>query len=177
MCKKLQIFIDTPFVGQKLKWYFQVSNRRVYPLINFQEILHPTSCYLSLPVYQFSRKFPASLFFTYTNEKNSTLPAVIRAYLLIKFEEKFQSTLLLEQPLYQRPKSKVFWNENKIRRIWALNTNVRKIDMHSLFLSKYIQVQNYKSINSKPLLGSIFSIEFELLVQTFLFIFLRYYIL
>ena len=31
--------------------------------INFQEIFHPTLCYLSLPVYKFSIKFPASLFF------------------------------------------------------------------------------------------------------------------
>ena len=34
-------------------WEFrtQISNRRVYPLINFQEIFHPSRCYLSLPVY------------------------------------------------------------------------------------------------------------------------------
>jgi hypothetical protein len=35
----------------------------------------------------------------YINDFFSTLPAVIRAYLLIKFEEKFQPTLLLEPPL------------------------------------------------------------------------------
>ena len=33
---------------------------------------------------------------TYTNEKFSILPAVSKAYPLIKFEEKFQATLLLE---------------------------------------------------------------------------------
>ena len=38
-------------------------------------------------------------FFTYTNEKFSTLPAVIRASPLIKFRKEFQSTLLLEPPL------------------------------------------------------------------------------
>ena len=35
----------------------------------------------------------------YTNEKIYTLPAVIRAYPLIKFEEKLQPTLLLEPAL------------------------------------------------------------------------------
>ena len=44
--------------------YSQVSNRRIYQLINFQEFFHPTYCYLSLPVYQYSRKFPAFFFFT-----------------------------------------------------------------------------------------------------------------
>jgi hypothetical protein len=58
-----------------------------YPLINFQEIFHPTCCYLSLPVYQFSRKFPASLF---SPEQMKKFPP----YPLIKFEEKFQFTLL-----------------------------------------------------------------------------------
>ena len=43
-------------------------------------------------------KFPASLFF-HKWKKKSSLPAVIRAYPLIKFEQKFQSTLLLEPPL------------------------------------------------------------------------------
>ena len=35
------------------KWILnsQVSNRKVYPLINFQEIFHPTRCDLSLPVF------------------------------------------------------------------------------------------------------------------------------
>ena len=41
----------------------------------------------------------------------------------------------------------VFWDGKKMRRIWALNPNVRKINMYILFLSKYIQVKNYKSIN------------------------------
>ena len=48
-----------------------------YPFINFQENFQPLC------------------FFTYTNEKLSTLPTVIRAYprLHIKFQEKFQPTL------------------------------------------------------------------------------------
>ena len=67
-----------------------------------------------------------------------------------------------------------FEMKKKMRRMWALNLNVRKIDMHIFVLSKLYQSKNYKSINSKPLLGSIFTIELELLVQIFLFGFLRY---
>ena len=65
------------------------------PLINFQKFFHPTRSYLSLPIY-FQENFLPFCLFTYTNDFFSTLPAVSRAYLLIKFEEKFQPTLLLE---------------------------------------------------------------------------------
>ena len=64
---------------------------------------------------------------------------------------------------------KVFWNEKKNGRMWALNSNVRKIDMHIFVLSKLYQSKNSKSINSKPLLGSIFTIELEVLAKIFLF--------
>ena len=47
----------------------------------------------------FQDNFQPPCFFTYTNEKISTLPAVIRAYPLFKFGQKFQATLLLEPPL------------------------------------------------------------------------------
>ena len=46
--------------------------------------------------------------------------------------------------------------------------------MHIFVLSKLYQSKNYKSINSKPLLGSIFTIELEVLAKIFLFRFLRY---
>ena len=46
------------------------------------------------------RKIKPPYFFTYTNDFFFTLPTVIRAYLLIKFEENFQPTLLLETPVY-----------------------------------------------------------------------------
>ena len=69
---------------------------------------------------------------------------------------------------------KVFWDGKKMRRIEALNPNVRKIDMHIFVLSKLYQSKNSKSINSKPLLGSIFTIELEVLAQIFLFRFLKY---
>ena len=45
-CKELGI---QPLCVRSL--FSQVSNRRVFPLNNFQEIFHPTRCYLSLPVY------------------------------------------------------------------------------------------------------------------------------
>ena len=57
--------------------------------------------------------------------------------------------------------------KKKMRRMWALNLNVRKIDMHIFVLSKLYQSKNYKSINSKPLLGSIFTIELEVLPRFF----------
>ena len=47
----------------------------------------------------FQENFQPPSFFTYTNKRFSTLPAVIGAYLLIKIEEKFWPTLLLDSPL------------------------------------------------------------------------------
>ena len=46
------------------------SQREGYTrLLIFQELFHPTRCYLSLPIYWFSRKFPASLFFQLNKQK------------------------------------------------------------------------------------------------------------
>ena len=79
-----------------LRWQI---HRRIYLLINIQEIFHPIYplFFEPSPSIDFQENFqPPSfsptIFF-------STLPDVIRAYPLIKFEEKFQSTLLLEPPL------------------------------------------------------------------------------
>ena len=47
----------------------------------------------------FQENFQPPSFFTFTNKRFSTVPAVIRAYLFIKIEEKFWPTLLLEPPL------------------------------------------------------------------------------
>ena len=76
-----------------LKWkgipaYYFSGNFPPYPLLLEPPRLLIFKKISSLPV-----------FFTYTNEKISTLPAVIKAYPVIKFEEKLQPTLLLEPPL------------------------------------------------------------------------------
>ena len=54
---------------------------------------------MDVPCIKFQENFQPPCFFIYTNEIFSTLPAVIRAYPLIRFEEKVQHTLLLEPPL------------------------------------------------------------------------------
>ena len=52
LCNRSQILGQTSLSGV-LPWLYassvknKVSNRRIYPLINFQEIFHPTRCYLS----------------------------------------------------------------------------------------------------------------------------------
>ena len=76
----------------------------------------------------FQDNFQPPCFFTYTNEKFSTLPAVIRAYPLIKFEEKFQPTLLLEPPLVLETQEYVHWQ-------WTFNLSpldLVKSNIHGL---------------------------------------------
>ena len=53
----------------------------------------------AFPFIDIQENFQLFCFFTYTNEKFYILTAVITAYQLIKFGQKFQSTLLLEPPL------------------------------------------------------------------------------
>ena len=48
------------------------------------------------PFINIQENFRLFCFFTYTNDFFSILPADIRAYLFIKFRQKFQSSLLLE---------------------------------------------------------------------------------
>ena len=70
-------------------------------IVNFQEIFHPTRLIWFIwasRFIDFQEHFQPSCFFTWTNEKFSALPAV-RAYLIIRFEEKFEPTILLEPPL------------------------------------------------------------------------------
>ena len=51
------------------------------------------------PFINIQENFQPFCFFTYTIEFFSILPAVIRAYTLIKFGQQFQSTFLLEPAL------------------------------------------------------------------------------
>ena len=63
------------------------------------EILQKIVAFSKYMNFNIQENFQPFCFFTYSNEIFSILPAVIRAYPLIKLGLKFQSTLLLEPPL------------------------------------------------------------------------------
>ena len=74
--------------------------RRIFPLINFQEVFHPTHCYLSLVHLLIFKKISSLPIFSPTQIKFFTLyPLLLEHIRLLNFYKKFQPTLLLEPPL------------------------------------------------------------------------------